>query len=204
MFEAQLRYLSQAGFRAATMDEWAAAMHYRKPLPGRCVIITFDDAYADFNDHALPLLRKYGFTAHVFVPVSFIGQHNAWEHDDSPRLSIVDWEGLDAMAEAGVVIGAHSLTHLPMTGLTRDQVRREAVQSKQVLESRLRRPVSFFAYPHGDNDPIVQRHVAEAGYTLAVTTRYGRAAFHDAPMALPRIEVTGHDNLTTFISKIGA
>jgi peptidoglycan/xylan/chitin deacetylase (PgdA/CDA1 family)/2-polyprenyl-3-methyl-5-hydroxy-6-metoxy-1,4-benzoquinol methylase len=204
MFEAQLRYLNEAGFRAATLEEWASAMHFRKPLRGRCVIITVDDAYADFGDHALPLLRKYDLKAHVFVPVAFIGQHNAWERAHAPRLPITDWEGLHAMVQAGVVIGAHSMTHSPMTGLTNDQLQHEVLHSKQQLESRLQRPVLFFAYPHGDNDPIVQRRVAEAGYALALTTRFGRAGFHDARMALPRIEVTGHDDLTTFISKIGA
>jgi peptidoglycan/xylan/chitin deacetylase (PgdA/CDA1 family) len=44
-----------------------------EPLPRRSVVITFDDGYADFADHAWPVLRRVGLPAALFVPTAFIG-----------------------------------------------------------------------------------------------------------------------------------
>jgi peptidoglycan/xylan/chitin deacetylase (PgdA/CDA1 family) len=42
-------------------------------LPSRPVLITFDDAYTDFSDHALPVLQRYNLPATLFVPTAFPG-----------------------------------------------------------------------------------------------------------------------------------
>src|SRR5204862_6683810 len=58
-----LEYLRDAGFHSVSLAEWSAAVHQREALPGRPVALTFDDAYVDFMDRALPLLQQYGFFA---------------------------------------------------------------------------------------------------------------------------------------------
>ena len=35
--------------------------------------LTFDDGYADFAEYALPVLRRHGFTATVFVIAGRLG-----------------------------------------------------------------------------------------------------------------------------------
>jgi peptidoglycan/xylan/chitin deacetylase (PgdA/CDA1 family) len=202
-FESQLQYLRRAGFRSVTLAEWVAAMHYRKPLPGRNVCFTFDDAYRNFVTHAVPLLEKYGFSAIVFVPCDFVGATNAWDRGVAEELALLDWSEMRHLASRGIAFGAHALTHTPMTGLTNAAAMREASESKRILERELGVRITAFAYPHGDNDPIVQRLVAASGYTVAVTTRFGRAGLNDARMALPRIDVTAHDDLAAFVRKLG-
>ena len=39
----------------------------RRPARAGLVGLTFDDGYADFVTEVLPVLRRYGFTATVFV-----------------------------------------------------------------------------------------------------------------------------------------
>ena len=80
-FAAQLGYLREAGFTALTVSGLASALAgARAQLPTRPVVITFDDGFADFHREALPLLRRYGFTATVFVTTGWIadaGRHAA-------------------------------------------------------------------------------------------------------------------------------
>ena len=44
-----------------------------RKIPGKPIVLTFDDAYGDFYYNAWPLLRKYGFRATVFVPTDYVG-----------------------------------------------------------------------------------------------------------------------------------
>lgn len=203
-FASQLDYLKRAGFRSVALEDWCAAVHYRRPLPGRAVVLTFDDAYRDFGQHAFPLLQQYGFSAIVFVPCGFIGGTNAWEVDARESVPLLGWDELRDLATKGVAFGAHSMTHMPMTGLAAAAVIGEAAESKSILERGLGISVTAFAYPHGDNDAVVQQQLTACGYSVALSTRFGRAGFAEPLMALPRIEVTGHDDLATFIAKLGA
>jgi peptidoglycan/xylan/chitin deacetylase (PgdA/CDA1 family) len=91
-----------------------------------------------------------------------------------------------------------------MTALSNAEVLHEAAQSKAVLERELGTPVTAFAYPYGDTDDVVQQLVAQCGYSVALTTRFERAGFHDSTMALPRVEVTAGEDLATFIRNLGA
>lgn len=59
-FEEQLRYLKDASFYSVSWEQWQLAQWQRRPLPGRGVIITFDDGYLDFFEYAWPLLKSMG------------------------------------------------------------------------------------------------------------------------------------------------
>ena len=203
-FACQLEYLCKAGFRGVTLTEWSSAMHYRKPLPERSVIITFDDAYRSFSRYAFPLLREFGFPAIVFVPCAFVGRLNAWDEGIADQVPILDWDEIRQLAANGVDFGAHTMTHPHMTALSNADALREAAHSKSILERELGKRVTAFAYPYGDNDHVVQQLVSQCGYDVALTTRFERARFQDAPMGLPRIEVSSHDDLSTFIGNLGA
>lgn len=69
-FEAQLRWLRRR-HAVVSLADVLAAVDRRKGLPRRAVLITFDDAYADLADHAIPILRTLGLPATVFVPTAF-------------------------------------------------------------------------------------------------------------------------------------
>jgi peptidoglycan/xylan/chitin deacetylase (PgdA/CDA1 family) len=60
--------------------------HQDGSLPDRCVVVTFDDGYADNLHNAKPLLERYGVPATVFLASGFIGcQHEFW-WDELDRL----------------------------------------------------------------------------------------------------------------------
>ncbi|UGQ15613.1 polysaccharide deacetylase family protein [Yinghuangia sp. ASG 101] len=59
--------------RPVSLDEVEEAIASRRPLPGRAVLITFDDGERSVHDHGLPLLRERGIPAVAFVIASLIG-----------------------------------------------------------------------------------------------------------------------------------
>lgn len=69
-FEQQVRSLV-ARFRVISLEEAVAALRGRSALPSRALLLTFDDAYRDFAEHAWPVLRSLGLPAVLFVPTAF-------------------------------------------------------------------------------------------------------------------------------------
>jgi colanic acid/amylovoran biosynthesis glycosyltransferase len=89
-FERQMRWLANTG-RAVSLDDVLRARDGGDGLPRHAVLVTFDDAYRDFETHAWPVMRRLGVPAVLFVPTSF---------PDSPDRAFW-WDRLFAAVEGG-------------------------------------------------------------------------------------------------------
>jgi peptidoglycan/xylan/chitin deacetylase (PgdA/CDA1 family) len=69
-FAAQMRYLAQH-YEVLSLEQVVQAVSTRVPLPKRAVLLTFDDAYADFGDTAWPIIQQYHLPATLFVPTAY-------------------------------------------------------------------------------------------------------------------------------------
>jgi len=76
-FAARMESLRQHHCSVLSLGE-AIDRLYKCDLPGRAVVITFDDGFANFHSNALPILKRYGFPATVYVSTYYS------EHADLP------------------------------------------------------------------------------------------------------------------------
>jgi peptidoglycan/xylan/chitin deacetylase (PgdA/CDA1 family) len=111
--------------------------------------------------------------------------------------SAINWGQAREMADAGVEIGSHTLTHPILTALGDERLREEVGRSRDRIQTALGRKVETFCYPNGDHDLRTRREVARAGYELAVTTNFGLNNELDDPLALRRIH--GEHDLARFV-----
>jgi len=72
-FVLQMKHLARF-YRIVSMPEVLEAVEKGRPLPKRAVLITFDDAYADFAEIAWPILKQFRFPATMFVPTACANQ----------------------------------------------------------------------------------------------------------------------------------
>ena len=70
VFEQQMQYLS-ARFRVVALSDVLNAVQTGTTLPENAVLVTFDDAYADFGTTAWPILKRLGLPATLFVPTAY-------------------------------------------------------------------------------------------------------------------------------------
>ncbi len=95
-----------------------------------------------------------------------------------------------ALRDAGMQIGAHTVSHPILAKLTRNAAQREIADSKHSLEALLDEPVSLFAYPNGKLDEDYSAEsvqiVREFGFSAAVSTAWGAARTADDIFQLPR------------------
>lgn len=71
-FAMQMKYLA-ANYEPVAVTDVIRALENagRNLLPRRAVVVTFDDAYCDFGEHAWPVLKQYRIPALLFVPTAF-------------------------------------------------------------------------------------------------------------------------------------
>jgi peptidoglycan/xylan/chitin deacetylase (PgdA/CDA1 family) len=109
----------------------------------------------------------------------------------------MNWDEVRAFAAHPLAsVGAHSLSHRRLAQWPEAIARDEMSRSKAILEARLGRAVSAFAYPVGDPTSAGPREFAlarELGFSCAVTTRPGMLFPEHARhlTALPRISLNG-------------
>lgn len=201
-FEAQLARLRQEGYESVSPEQLAHFVALAAPLPQRAVMLTFDDGYCDFAEHAWPILRRYGFGATVFVVPAKVGGRADWDADHGEPAPLMDWRTLRALSDAGVAMESHSLSHPDLTGTPLRDLYREIRGSAAAIVKELGRAPSLFCYPFGAHDAVVQRVVQEAGYRAALTTECGLCRLSVSPVRVPRVEIAGQDDLETFARKL--
>jgi peptidoglycan/xylan/chitin deacetylase (PgdA/CDA1 family) len=71
-FDEQMAYLATF-YQMVTISDVLAALKSRntKDLPPRAVLVTFDDGYCDFEEHAWPILRRHKAPVTLFVPTVY-------------------------------------------------------------------------------------------------------------------------------------
>jgi len=201
-FGAQMRYLKMIGIRMLTMSEVVRMLRGEMPMPPRAVALTFDDAYENFYDNALPVLRRYNFPGIVYVPTKFVGGPATWLTGEREKPALMSWSRLRELADNGIEIGAHSVNHVRLPDLQADGLRAEVVDSKAIIEDKLGRRVDHFCYPYGTHDQAALEAVAKAGYLSGVTCQRGAATSAFDLMALPRKGISFQNTIFGFLWKL--
>lgn len=94
------------------------------------------------------------------------------------------------MRDAGMQIGAHTVSHPILTSISLQQAREEIASSKSHLEQLLGEKITLFAYPNGkpgvDYQPEHAALVNELGFQAAVSTAWGCATASSDMHQIPR------------------
>jgi peptidoglycan/xylan/chitin deacetylase (PgdA/CDA1 family) len=197
--ESQVRLLLRLGYRAVPAADVVSGR-------GRVLHVTFDDAFHSVLE-AVPILERLGAPATVFACSAladggqpFPIQRPADRGETSAAdLRTLDWDGLRQLADRGVEIGSHAVSHPRLIGLADGELDRELRESRERLEGELQRPCRFLAYPYGDHDERVRAAAGRAGYEAAFGLP-GKAKPFDR-FGLPRIGIYRKDRLWRFALK---
>ncbi|GJG86438.1 polysaccharide deacetylase [Gemmatimonadetes bacterium T265] len=207
-FARQMSWLRAAGYTPVTLDALLAARTGgarpgAPPLPGRPVVITFDDGFHDCMQYAAEVLERHAFPATFFLVAGLVGGTSRWlVPERGLELRMGDWARARELLAAGFDCGSHSLTHPRLAALGADACRRELAESRRVLEDGLGREVRHLAYPYGSYDARVRDTAAEVGYRTACTVEPGPSTADDDLLALRRVPVNGAESLLAFIWRL--
>jgi peptidoglycan/xylan/chitin deacetylase (PgdA/CDA1 family) len=200
VFESQMKYLRRMNYRSVAFEDLENHILFGQSLPPHPVIISFDDGYADFFTRAYPILKRFGFTATVFLVSDYIGKRSEWEGVKKCEISsLLTRENIYRLMADGFHFGSHGLSHKKLTSLLGEEARTEVEKSKEDLENLLQRPVRSFSYPYGDFNAQVVEIVERAGFSAARTVRSGNIHFKEDLIQLRCIKINGLTPKAKFI-----
>jgi peptidoglycan/xylan/chitin deacetylase (PgdA/CDA1 family) len=136
-----------------------SAVAAQAPIPGKLVVLTFDDSKASHYTVVRPLLKKYGFGATFFITEGFTFRTNKDDY--------LTWEQIAELHRDGFEIGNHTRDHMGLSkaNLPRLKEQVEAINA-QCAAHGIPAPTSF-AYPGNAIDPDAIQMLADLGFRFA-------------------------------------
>lgn len=203
-FASQMAWLRANGFHAIGSKQLEGFIANRQPFAGRPVLITFDDGFQNFADHAWPILRANDLTAEVFLVTDLVGETARWDAYNGPPAQLMDAGTVRRLATEGAFFGSHMATHRAIDGLSSAGLAAELLRSRMFIERWTGRPTTAFAAPFSVTDRRLGRLARECGYRVGFGRKHGPADLDGDPIDLPRIEIRGDRSLDDFVATIEA
>jgi len=203
VFAQHTQYLHDSGYSAVDVPE-AVRLLQNGSLTSKPVVITFDDGYRDFYTQAFPALNRYGFTATVFLPTSFIGKAPI----QFKGKDCLTWNEVRELRKHGITFGSHTVTHPQLSTLEPGAVKDEVVSSKRTIEDNLGEAVDCFAYPFAFPEANaafkadLRDTLRQAGYHNGVCTTIGRPDSAEDVFFLKRLPINSCDDPMLFEAKL--
>lgn len=138
----------------------------------KCSLVTFDDGFQSVIENALPILQKNTIPCILFILGEQFGSKPPWldatEHEDKNE-TILTVDQLKQIPTDDVIIGAHGMSHSPLTNVSSEQKQRELEKSKDILTQHLQRDITLFSFPHGYYDQEALNMCQQIGYRNVFT-----------------------------------
>lgn len=167
-FENQMKYLSDNRYHPISLAVYIDSLKNNTKLPDKAVVLSFDDGWKTQYKYAVPILKKYKFTATFFIITDYVN-HN--------YKAYMSWNDLKDLVENNFDIESHTKTHSILTKLDVKHLVNELAGSKKILEDKLGIKVTALAYPNYMQNKTTQGVVENAGYYGA---RAGWASFKNS------------------------
>jgi len=186
-FDSQLDYLTGDRYRVITIDDYLRLRDRPAEVNSKYVVLSFDDGWRSHYTTVFPALTSRGLKAEFFVTVDRLGTEG-----------FMTWDEAREMADAGMSIGSHTLTHPHLDELTDAEQEREIAESRQRLADGLGCEVRHLSLPSGRFNESTFGIAQRAGYATVSTSEVGRNSLAEDPFFLKRICIRYNTDIDTY------
>ena len=159
-FMRQMNVLAELGLQGVSL---ARLRESEEVDQRRAVVISFDDGHVSNLKVALPILRKFSFSATFFLTTDRIGSAPDW----------LSWQGAGELLAAGMDIQAHGHTHAFLNDLHGTAKYAELSEPKRLIEQELGARCYGFSFPGGRYDAEDLKLARKLGYEAICTSEPG-------------------------------
>ncbi len=195
-FARQMAYLANNNFKVIGLSKLLIDLSAGVSLPKKTVVITFDDGYLDNYSEAYQVLKRYQFSATIFVNTAEFGKNR--QARGGAILPLLSAKEILELHQSGLIsFGSHAHHHSKLVHLPPEKINEELSESKKILVDLLGHEVVALAYPSGRYDKTVQQ-IAGQYYQLGLTVEPGLVQLSDHLLALKRNAVDSAVSLIQF------
>ena len=192
---ALIAYLQKQEYTFIRYDE------FQEKNTDKAILLTFDDGYEHLTPILSTLAKQYHIFGHVFLPTDWIGKQNSWDYSYLfQKLAHLSETSIKTLSNEGITFGSHGCSHRDLTSLPSDELSRELVKSKEVLQAVTGGEVSSISYPFGRYNQQVLDETAKVGYkqgfTIHISFRNPITRFSNT-----RVPVYGFESIKTVYNK---
>jgi peptidoglycan/xylan/chitin deacetylase (PgdA/CDA1 family) len=195
-FEKQIKYLYENHYKTLTMAQLYDYLVHHKVMKGRCVVLTFDDGFENFNTIVKPILEKYHMQATAFV----IGKHLK----DHVKPGFLTESEIKNDETAQYYSHSYDMHAKSPHGFDRKKI--QDMTLKQIDED-FKKPGAdhtYFAYPYGRVRPGMHKILKENHVKMAFKyNQFHNASSSDDIYALPRYMVVSVTPMALFRWMVG-
>lgn len=226
-FRAQIEALHEAGFRTVSLQQLYDYVHFGTELPGKPIVLTFDDGYFSNYEYAFPILQEYDMQATIFAIGVSVGKDTYKDTDHAMTPHFGADEAREMVASGLISVQSHTYdmhqwppfedgnaqvreTLLPFDGEAdadyEAAVEADFAESRELLESITGQPVNALAFPEGAYVTLTQDALRSAGAELTFTTvRAVNTVVKGLPQslcAMPRFGMTESADMTALVAEL--
>ena len=199
-FRRQVEYMKQ-NFKIKKLFE----MLSENDKHNKMLAITFDDAFENLLENAIPILAELDIPAAIFAPIGNTDALPKWDialECSDAQERIMSKDQLVQLDINGYEIYSHTMTHPRLSELQKDELWSELFNSKKELERILDHEVNAISYPHGACNNQVFDLAQKAGYKYGFTIEPEILTSESSNMAIPRVSVSPNDSTTILKLKL--
>lgn len=138
LFEKQMRYILENGYKTLRFDELADKENLK--FEKKKVVIAFDDGWLSNYTEIFELMQSLGIKYNIYLTIGEIGKNPEY----------LTWDLVRQMHDSGLVsFGVHTFTHPHVADMTDIDPMLEFKQADAVFEKELGYQPLDFCYPYG-------------------------------------------------------
>lgn len=180
IFDQQMAYLMARGYTPIWANELINALISHSGLPGKPVVVSMDDGYADNYIYALPVLEKYHIKANLMLASGLV--------DSNPDM--LTWDMVNAMKSSGLYYFTnHTWSHWPISQGPQSKIDLEIDTAQSEIQQHTGQTVNVFTYPYGSFNNNAITTLQSKGYIGAFSTIPGAYQCDSFIMTLHRYRV---------------
>lgn len=161
IFDSQMSELITRGYTPIFANELINALITRSALPGKPIMVTMDDGYADNYTYALPILRKYNIRANLMLASGLVGSNS----------DMLTWDKIKEMKSSGLFYFTnHTWSHASLIRIPQSKIEAEIDTAKNQIEQYTGQSVNIFTYPYGEFNNNAVLTLKTKGYLGGFTT----------------------------------
>ncbi|MGE7545836.1 polysaccharide deacetylase family protein [Sporosarcina newyorkensis] len=205
-FEQQMGYLAERQFETLTAQQLYDYLEGRLVVPGKAVLITFDDGLLSSKEYAYPILKQYGFTAlqHIISSRTYRAQ-GIQRYDAEGPIQFLTAEEMKEITDVfqleAHTYGLHNLNKELGTGIALEHVKEEIFADLQRNMEQVPAAVSL-AYPYGHYNEEFIAAAKEAGLLIGFTTTEGYATIDVSNYEVSRFGMTEKRSFEQFAAYV--